>query len=94
MRSHLRASDGLPLIKSVSLKKTDGTEFEDWNYVTDYLGHILKQVSPTTTMRVYFDIYHASMNPALGSLWRRSNYGQRPLKVPKPVSLICMRRWK
>lgn len=58
----IRASDGLPLLKNVPLKRSDGTDFTGYNSFTDYIGHILYYINPDIHFRVYYDIYHVSMD--------------------------------
>lgn len=57
----LRISDGLPLLKNVPLKMSDGQDFSGLNNITDYVGHILYYINPDIAFRVYFDIFHTAM---------------------------------
>lgn len=58
----IRASDGLPLLKTVPLAQSDGSKFIGLNNITDYIGHILYYVHPDIPFKVYYDIYHVEMN--------------------------------
>lgn len=62
LQLHLRASDGLPLLKNVPLKMSDGTDFTGLNNITDYIGHILYYINPDIGFKVYFDIFHVDMD--------------------------------
>lgn len=57
----IKATDGIGLLKGFELTKADGTKFEGFNYMIDYLNAMLHKTGLDLQMRIYCSIFYAGM---------------------------------
>lgn len=65
---NIRALDGLGLLKGVDLVNTDNLKFAGNLSILSWIAQILYKTDQVLNLRVYFNLYEASFNEAVGAL--------------------------